>query len=181
MRLSETTLPGAYLLVPDPQRDERGYFARVWSADDLAGCSLNTTWVQSSISFNETARTLRGMHYQAAPHGEVKLVRCSSGAVFDVIIDLREDSPTWGRWFSVELNAENNLVLYVPEGGLAKFKARPSFSGIPFLAPWANRLDQPSFYANGKKYIFNPGLGNVRGNGPMHGFLNTSNAWKNSA
>ena len=116
MRLSETTLPGAYLLVPDPQRDERGYFARVWSADDLAGCSLNTTWVQSSISFNETARTLRGMHYQAAPHGEVKLVRCSSGAVFDVIIDLREDSPTWGRWFSVELNAENNLVLYVPEG-----------------------------------------------------------------
>ena len=116
MRLSETTLPGAYLLVPDPQRDERGYFARVWSADDLAGCSLNTTWVQSSISFNETARTLRGMHYQAAPHGEVKLVRCSSGAVFDVIIDLRDDSPTWGRWFSVELNAENNLVLYVPEG-----------------------------------------------------------------
>jgi aldose 1-epimerase len=77
-----------------------------------------------------------------------------------------------------ELKVNGKNILDEPEGGLAKFKARPSFSGIPFLAPWANRLDQPSFYANGKKYIFNPGLGNVRGNAPMHGFLNTSNAWK---
>jgi aldose 1-epimerase len=77
-----------------------------------------------------------------------------------------------------DFKVNGKSILDEPAGGLAKFKERPSFSGIPFLSPWANRLDQPSFYANGKKYIFNPGLGNVRGNGPMHGFLNTSNAWK---
>jgi aldose 1-epimerase len=77
-----------------------------------------------------------------------------------------------------ELKVNGKNVLYVPEGGLAKFKARPSLSGIPFLAPWANRLDQQAFYANGKKYTFNMGLGNVRGNIPIHGFLSTSLAWK---
>jgi aldose 1-epimerase len=78
--------------------------------------------------------------------------------------------------YEMKVNGKN--VLYVPEGGLAKFKARPALSGIPFLAPWANRLDQQAFYANGKKYAFNMGLGNVRGNIPMHGFLSTSSAWK---
>jgi aldose 1-epimerase len=80
-----------------------------------------------------------------------------------------------------ELKVNGKNVLYVPEGGLAKFKARPSLNGIPFLAPWGNRLDQPAFFANGKKYIFNMGLGNVRGNIPSHGFLITSNAWKVAA
>jgi aldose 1-epimerase len=80
-----------------------------------------------------------------------------------------------------ELKVNGKNVLYVPEGGLAKFKARPSLNGIPFLAPWGNRLDQPAFFANGKKYIFNMGLGNVRGNIPMHGFLTSSPAWKVAA
>jgi aldose 1-epimerase len=80
-----------------------------------------------------------------------------------------------------ELKVNGKNVLYVPEGGLAKFKARPSLNGIPFLAPWGNRLDPASFFANGKKYIFNMGLGNVRGNIPSHGFLSTSNAWKVAA
>jgi aldose 1-epimerase len=78
--------------------------------------------------------------------------------------------------YEMKVNGKN--VLWVPEGGLAKFKARPSLSGIPFLAPWGNRLDQQAFFANGKKYTFNMGLGNVRGTIPMHGFLSTSNAWK---
>lgn len=112
----ETPLQGAYVLEPQPAHDERGYFARVWCAGELAEHDLNASWVQSSISFNEKALTLRGMHYQVAPHEEVKLVRCSSGAVFDAIVDLREDSPTFRQWFAVELNAHNNLVLYMPEG-----------------------------------------------------------------
>jgi aldose 1-epimerase len=81
--------------------------------------------------------------------------------------------------YEMKVNGKN--VLYVPEGGLAKFKARPSLNGIPFLAPWGNRIDQQAFYANGKKYTFNMGLGNVRGNIPIHGFLTTSNAWKVTA
>lgn len=116
MLYHETTLPGAFLLEPQPSFDERGYFTRVWCADELAEHGLNATWVQSSISFNEAPFTLRGMHYQVEPHAEIKLVRCTSGAVFDVIVDLREDSETFRRWFSIKLDAENNLTLYVPEG-----------------------------------------------------------------
>ena len=116
MLYHETTLHGAYLLEPQPAFDERGYFSRVWCSDELVDRGLNATWVQSSISFNEKALTLRGMHYQAAPHAEVKLVRCTSGSVFDVIVDVREDSETFRKWFSVELNPENNRVLYIPGG-----------------------------------------------------------------
>jgi dTDP-4-dehydrorhamnose 3,5-epimerase len=114
--IHETPLPGAYVLKPQPSNDERGFFARMWCAEELAQHGLNAEWVQSSISFNEAALTLRGMHYQVAPHEETKLVRCTSGAVFDVIVDLREDSTTFRRWFAVELNAQNNLTLYVPPG-----------------------------------------------------------------
>jgi len=116
MLFHDTPLSGAYVLEPQPSHDERGYFGRVWCAEELAEHGMNATWVQSSISFNDQALTLRGLHYQAAPHDEVKLIRCTSGSVFDVIVDLRADSVTYGRWFSVELSAENNLVLYVPKG-----------------------------------------------------------------
>lgn len=116
MRLVETPLRGAYLLEPEKLGDERGFFARVWDVHELEDHELCASWVQSSISFNEKAGTLRGMHYQDAPHEEAKLVTCTAGGVFDVIVDLREDSPTLREWFSVELTACNNTTLYVPVG-----------------------------------------------------------------
>jgi len=116
VRFVETPLPGAFVLEPQKLRDERGVFARVWSADELAERGLRSTWVQSSISFNEKSGTLRGMHYQIAPHQEAKLVTCTAGSVFDVIVDLRTDSATFRQWFAVELTARNNTTLYIPEG-----------------------------------------------------------------
>jgi dTDP-4-dehydrorhamnose 3,5-epimerase len=116
MRFVETPLSGAYVLEPEPSNDERGFFARVWCREELEDHGLNGVWVQSSISFNEKALTLRGMHYQAAPYEETKLVRCTAGAVFDVILDLRDGSPTRHAWFALELSVENNRTLYVPAG-----------------------------------------------------------------
>jgi len=116
VRFLETSLAGAYVLEPERVQDERGFFARAWDARELEDRGLCGRWVQSSISFNAKAGTLRGMHYQVAPHEEVKLVTCTAGAVFDVVVDLRADSPTWRQWFAVELTAGNGLVLYVPAG-----------------------------------------------------------------
>jgi dTDP-4-dehydrorhamnose 3,5-epimerase len=111
-----TPLSGVYVFELEKRRDERGFFARVWCARELAAQGLCSAWVQSSVSFSEKAGTLRGMHYQAEPHMEVKLVRCTAGSVFDVVIDLRRDSPTFRDWFGVELSARNDRVLYVPKG-----------------------------------------------------------------
>lgn len=116
MRFIEAPLPGVRVLEPEKSRDERGFFARTWCAQELASHGLCSSWVQSSISFNEKAGTLRGMHYQAEPHRETKLVTCTAGAVFDVVIDLRADSPTFHEWFAIELTADDNATLYVPEG-----------------------------------------------------------------
>jgi len=116
VRFLETPLRGAYVLEPEKLPDERGFFARVWCADELGAHGLCSAWVQSSISFNDKAGTLRGMHYQAAPYEETKLVTCTAGAVLDVIVDLRADSPTFCGWFAAELTARNNVTLYVPCG-----------------------------------------------------------------
>jgi dTDP-4-dehydrorhamnose 3,5-epimerase len=118
MRFVETPLLGVWVLEPEKSVDERGFFARVWSADAFEARGLCSSWVQSSISFNTKAGTLRGMHFQVAPHEEDKLVSCTAGAVFDVVVDLRADSPTYRDWFSIELTARDNATLYVP-GGLA--------------------------------------------------------------
>ena len=116
MIFTETALPGAYVIDLEPQADERGFFARAWCAREFAARGLESRLVQSSISVTTRRGTLRGMHYQAPPHAEVKLVRCTRGAVFDVIIDLRPDSATYLRPFGVELTAENRLALYIPKG-----------------------------------------------------------------
>lgn len=116
MQFIPTGLAGAYMVEPEPIVDERGFFARTWCRDEFARQGLNPDLVQCSISFNKTAGTLRGMHYQQAPHAEAKLVRCTRGAIYDVIIDLRPDSATFTRWFGAELSAENRKALYVPEG-----------------------------------------------------------------
>lgn len=116
MIFTETPLPGAYLVTPERLEDERGFFARTFCAETFRARGLVSTFVQCSISFNRRRGTLRGMHYQAAPHAETKLVRCTMGAIHDVILDLRPDSPTCRQWFAAELTAENRAMLYIPEG-----------------------------------------------------------------
>lgn len=109
-------LEGVWIIEPELVLDERGGFARVFSAREFSERGLQDSFVQSSISVNPRAGTLRGLHYQAAPHAETKLVRCTRGRVFDVLVDLREESPTFLRSFSTELSAENRQTLYVPPG-----------------------------------------------------------------
>jgi dTDP-4-dehydrorhamnose 3,5-epimerase len=115
MIFTETKLKGSFIIDIEPREDERGFFARSWCEDEFKQHGLNTRLVQCNISFNKKRGTLRGMHYQAAPFAEAKVVRCTMGAIYDVIIDLREDSPTFKQWISVELTAENRRALYVPE------------------------------------------------------------------
>jgi dTDP-4-dehydrorhamnose 3,5-epimerase len=109
-------LPGAFRLEPELLADERGFFARLWCADEFAIHGLQANFVQSSISFNARRGTLRGLHYQVPPHAETKLVRCIRGSVFDCLVDLRPDSPTYRQWHSCELSADNRHALYIPEG-----------------------------------------------------------------
>ena len=116
MILTPTAITGALLIELDRHQDERGFFARAWSADELAAAGLVTGIAQCNIAFNERAGTLRGLHFQRPPHEEVKLVRCTRGAIHDVIVDLRPDSTTYRRWLAVELTAENRTTLYVPAG-----------------------------------------------------------------
>lgn len=116
MRFTKTPLRGAWVIETERLRDERGWFARTFDAKEFAAYGLCTEIVQCNISFNVRRDTLRGMHYQAHPHGEPKLVRCVRGAIFDVAVDLRPDSPTFKRWHAVELTDENGLAFYIPDG-----------------------------------------------------------------
>jgi dTDP-4-dehydrorhamnose 3,5-epimerase len=112
----ETSLTGAYVIEPEKLEDERGFFARSWCEREFAEHKLNPRIAQCNISLNKKKGTLRGMHYQTAPRAEAKLVRCTRGAIYDVIIDLRSDSPTFKRHFAETLTAQNHKMLYVPEG-----------------------------------------------------------------
>ena len=116
MIFTETPLKGAYIIELERIEDERGFFARSWCAREFAEHGLNPNLVQCNVSFNKKKGTLRGMHYQAAPHEEAKMLRCTKGSLYDVIVDLRKDSPTFKQWFSVDLTAENSKQLYIPEG-----------------------------------------------------------------
>ena len=115
MIFTETKLKGAFIIEPERQEDERGFFARTWCQREFEQHGLSPRWVQSNISFNKKRGSLRGMHYSVAPHEEAKLVRCTMGSLYDVIVDLRSDSPTFKQWFGVELTAENRRMLYIPE------------------------------------------------------------------
>ena len=116
MRFEPIPLSGAYLVHLDPRVDPRGTFARVFCAQEFAAHGLATSFVQANISSNVHAGTVRGMHFQREPHAEVKLVRCTKGAIYDVVVDLREGSPTRLRWFGAELSEQNGLTMYVPKG-----------------------------------------------------------------
>lgn len=116
MIIRETALKGAYVIEPERKEDERGYFARTWCQHEFEANGLKPSWVQSNMSGNHRKGTLRGMHYQTAPHEEIKLVRCTSGSLYDVIIDLRRHSPTYLQHIGVELSSSNLKMLYIPEG-----------------------------------------------------------------
>lgn len=116
MIFTETRLKGVYVIEIEPITDQRGYFARTWCQREFAQHGLGKELVQANISFNEKAGTLRGMHYQVAPHEEAKLVRCTAGAIHDVVIDLRRDSATYAQHLGIELTADNYRMLYIPGG-----------------------------------------------------------------
>lgn len=116
MLFMKAGLKGAFIIELEKREDERGFFARAWCREEFEANGLNSCWVQSNIAFSKVRGTLRGLHYQTPPHEESKLVRCIRGAIYDVIIDLRPDSPTYKRWLGVELTANNHTMLYLPEG-----------------------------------------------------------------
>jgi len=116
MIFTQTSLKGAYMIEPEPFADERGWFARTYCKKEFAQIGHEAEWVQLNHSFTKQKGTIRGMHYQLPPFSEIKLVRCIAGEVFDVIIDLRRDSPTFLQWFGTELSAANKKMMYIPEG-----------------------------------------------------------------
>lgn len=116
MKFHPLTLPGAYLIEPEKRGDDRGYFARIFCKGEFSTYGLAEEFVQMSESFNSKRGTLRGLHYQLPPAAEVKVIKCVRGAIWDVIVDLRPNSPTYLKWDSAELNPENGLMMYAPRG-----------------------------------------------------------------
>lgn len=114
MKFTETKLPGVYIIEPRRFADERGFFAPSFRAQDFSAREMASEFVENNISYSNSRGTIRGMHYQAAPYGQAKLVRCTRGAVFDVAVDLRPASPTFKQWVGFELSDENRSMLYVP-------------------------------------------------------------------
>jgi dTDP-4-dehydrorhamnose 3,5-epimerase len=153
MIFTPTRLPGLVLVEPEPQRDERGSFARIWCAREFAGAGLDVEIAQASLSANRARGTLRGLHFQRPPHDEVKLVRCIAGAIFDVAVDLRPQSPTYCRWQGFELSAANGAALYIPKGFAHGFETLADDSEVlyqisAFYAPQSSsgvRWDDPAF------------------------------------
>jgi dTDP-4-dehydrorhamnose 3,5-epimerase len=116
MKFTPTKIPGAYLIEIQPITDERGFFARSFCADEFQQHGLNSNFVQCNVSFTSQRGTIRGMHYQIDPDTETKLVRCTQGAIYDVILDLRIESPTFKQWVAAELTADNHRMFYIPAG-----------------------------------------------------------------
>jgi dTDP-4-dehydrorhamnose 3,5-epimerase len=116
MKFTPTKINGAYLIEIQPIADERGFFARSFCTDEFQQHGLNSNFVQCNVSFTSQRGTIRGMHYQVAPDTETKLVRCTRGAIYDVIVDLRAESPTFKQWIAAELTADNHQMFYIPPG-----------------------------------------------------------------
>lgn len=153
IKFKETALKGVFVVEPERFDDERGFLARSFSEPEFAAHGLNVCMAESNISFNARRHTVRGMHYQRAPHAQAKLVRCTAGAVYDVVIDLRPGSETYARWVGVELTAENRLALYVPEGFAHGFQTLSDATEVfyqmsAYYAPQSAagvRWDDPAF------------------------------------
>jgi dTDP-4-dehydrorhamnose 3,5-epimerase len=133
MRFTETKIPGNYLIDLDLRQDHRGFFARYFCEKEFSKLCLNISWVQINNSMNLYAGTLRGLHFQRPPYTEVKLVRCIRGAIWDVVVDLREGSKTFGKWFGSTLSDENRTMMYVPKGFAHGFITLESNSEIIYM------------------------------------------------
>lgn len=153
MIFTETELHGVYVIQPERREDHRGFFARVWCQQELRQLGLNPRVAQINAAFTRQKGGLRGMHFQLAPHAEVKTVRCTLGALFDVILDLRPGSPTYKRWVGVELTGANRSMVYVPEGCAHGYQTLVDDTEMYYLtsefyAPHAThgvRYDDPAF------------------------------------
>lgn len=154
MIFTEMKIPGTFTISLDRLEDERGFFARMFSADEFSKHGLATNFVQCSVSFNKRKGTLRGMHFQKKPYEENKIVRCTMGALYDVLVDLRSDSPTFKKWISIELNAENRTAVYIPHGVAHGF--------------FTLKGDTEVFYQMDEMYVPDSAAG-VRWNDPVFG------------
>lgn len=154
MKFVETELKGAFIIEPERMEDERGFFARTFCQREFEEHGIKFSIAQCNISANKKKGTLRGMHYQAAPYEEAKLVCCTKGAIYDVIIDLRSNSATFKRWMSVELTSENHKMLFIPEGFAHGFQTLEA--------------DTEVFYQMGESYHSKYARG-VRWNDPAFG------------
>lgn len=130
MKFTETELPGVWIIDLEPIEDDRGFFARTYCAKEFAAHGLNTHWPQTNLSRTLQPGMLRGLHFQAEPHPEIKLIRCAVGAIHDVLVDVRPDSPTFGRWQSFELTGANGRTLYVPGGYAHGFQCLAEHSEV---------------------------------------------------
>ena len=133
MRFMKTSVPGAYTIEPAPHRDERGHFMRAWCSREMLDAGIDFRPVQANMQFNPHKGTLRGLHLQVAPALEAKLVRCTRGAVFDVLVDLRPASGSYGKWFGTELSADNGRMLFVPENCAHGFQSLEDGSEVLYL------------------------------------------------
>jgi dTDP-4-dehydrorhamnose 3,5-epimerase len=153
MIFKETNLQGAFVIEPEMLSDERGAFARIFCQKEFEGHGLNPNILQCSISINSKKFTLRGMHFQKSPHAEAKLVRCSRGMIYDVIVDLRPDSLTYMKWIPIEISFENKRMIYIPEGFAHGFQTLEDNTEViyqmsQFYYPYESggfRWDDPSF------------------------------------
>jgi dTDP-4-dehydrorhamnose 3,5-epimerase len=134
MVFTETKLKGAYLIELERKTDERGFFARAWCQKEFQAHNLVSHFMQCNVSSNKIKSTLRGMHRQAAPHEESKLIRCTRGAIYDVMLDLRRDSPTFGKWQGFELTEENHKSLFVPGGFAVGYQTLKNDSEVVYFA-----------------------------------------------
>jgi dTDP-4-dehydrorhamnose 3,5-epimerase len=133
MIFTETKLKGSFIIEIEKHEDNRGFFGRSWCVNEMKDHGINMNILQANISLNKRKGTLRGMHYQLAPNQEAKLVRCSKGSIFDVIIDLRKDSQTFKQWIGVKLTQENYKMLYIPEDFAHGFITLDNDSEISYL------------------------------------------------
>jgi dTDP-4-dehydrorhamnose 3,5-epimerase len=143
MKFTETPLPGGYLIDLEPHTDDRGFFSRYFCEKEFGNYSLNIRWVQINDSLCKETGTLRGVHFQYPPYTETKLIRCIRGAIWDVIVDIRAGSSTYGKWFGAELNDNNRTMMYVPEGFAHGFISLKPDSEIIYLVS--------KFYSQGKE------------------------------
>lgn len=133
MKFIETPLAGAYVIELEKREDDRGYFARTFCEKEFSDYSLQTKFIQSNTAFNKQVGITRGLHFQHSPHAEVKLVRCTRGRIFDVLVDVREGSATRYQWFGVELSEQNASQLYVPEGFAHGYQVLEAHTEISYL------------------------------------------------